>query len=47
MSSDCDESCDGQWLTKCLDLLDKNNIVLCGITFLMHCFNLINFGRIN
>lgn len=23
-----DESCDGQWLTKCRDDLDKNNVVL-------------------
>ena len=43
MSSDCDESCDGQWLTKCLDTLGKNNIVWDDFSDAL--FNLINFGR--
>ena len=43
MSCECDESCDGQWLTKCLDTLDKNNIVRDDFSDAL--FNLINFGR--
>lgn len=39
-----DESCDGQWLTKCRDDLDKNNVVL--DSFSDALLNLINFGRI-
>ena len=43
MNCECDESCDGQWLTKCLDTLDKNNIVRDDFSDAL--FNLINFGR--
>ena len=43
MNSDCNENCDGQWLTKCLDNLDKNNIVWDDISDAL--FNLINFGK--
>ena len=42
-NSEFDESCDGQWLTKCLDTLDKNNIVRDDFSDAL--FNLINFGR--
>ena len=43
MNSECDETCDGRWLTKCLDTLDKNNIVQNDFSDAL--FNLINFGR--
>lgn len=43
MNFECDGSCDGQWLTKCLDNLDKNNIVRDDFSDAL--FNLINFGR--
>ena len=43
MSSDCNVNCDGQRLTKCLDMLDKNSIVLDDFSDAL--FNLINFGR--
>ena len=43
MNSECDESCNGQWLTKCLDTLDKNNIVW--DEFSDALFILVNFGR--
>ena len=43
MNSEFDESCYGQWLTKCLDTLDKKNIVWDDFSDAL--FNLINFGR--
>ena len=43
VSADCDESRDGQWLTKCLDTLDKNDIKWDGFSDAL--FDLINFGR--
>lgn len=43
MSSDCNVSWDGQWLTECLDTLDKNNVVWDDFSYAL--FNFINFGR--
>lgn len=43
LNSECDESCEGQWLTKCLDTLDNNNIDR--NEFSDSLFDLISLGR--
>ena len=41
-----DESCNGQWLTECLDYLDKKQYCVVWDNFSDALFNLFNFGRI-